>query len=418
MTSIRNFILVCTLALCALAASGQETITRTLLMNAGAYSSSVLYSLSDVVVSSGVYYISLVANNLNNTPVSSPSDWAALGSGSSGMVYPSAGIPCSTGSAWCSSYGTQGSGSVLLGTSPVGTAAYQNTSYFQTALGYTPLNPANNLSDVASVSAARSSLGLGSAALQATSYFDLSGAASTAQTNAETYASNASNLSSGTVALARLPTSIPNANLLYPSMTVNGVTCTLGGSCSPANAPPLDIRFYSAAVSDGGTAYTAALTRYDNNQPQVGSVAPATSSVAYMAFQATPTLPQYAEMTISAPPYWTGTSITIDFSSAATSGNVIWDVQAVCVPTDTAFTSPYSPSFPTATQSTTTVSSTQYGLVTTAVLSNIIGPGIGSCPSSPTTPTKVTYRIYRDASDTASGNANLLGITLLTSRSQ
>jgi len=67
---------------------------------------------------------------------------------------------------------------------------------------------------------------------------------------------------------------------------------------------------------------------------------------------------------------------------------------------------------------TTAVSSTAYGLVTTATVSNIAVPGSGSCPSSPTTPTKVTYRIYRSASDTAAANANLLGATLLTGRSQ
>lgn len=46
---------------------------------------------------------------------------------------------------------------------------------------------ANNLSDLASVSAARTSLGLGSAALAATSAFDAAGSATTAQTNAEAY---------------------------------------------------------------------------------------------------------------------------------------------------------------------------------------------------------------------------------------
>lgn len=56
----------------------------------------------------------------------------------------------------------------------------------------------------------------GSAAFVATSTFDASGAAATAQTNAEAYASNASNLTSGTVAAARLP--VPTAT------TLGGVT--------------------------------------------------------------------------------------------------------------------------------------------------------------------------------------------------
>lgn len=33
--------------------------------------------------------------------------------------------------------------------------------------------------------------------------------------------------------LADLPTAIPNANLLNPSMTINSTTCTLGASCTP-----------------------------------------------------------------------------------------------------------------------------------------------------------------------------------------
>jgi hypothetical protein len=50
------------------------------------------------------------------------------------------------------------------------------------------------------------------------SVYDVSGAATTAQSNAETYASNASNLSSGTVAAARLPAALAN------STSVNGTT--------------------------------------------------------------------------------------------------------------------------------------------------------------------------------------------------
>jgi hypothetical protein len=183
-------------------------------------------------------------------------------------------------------------------------------------------------------------------------------------------------------------------------------------------APAVAVEFYPAAVSDGGTAFAAAWTRYDNNEPQTGSINPAASAQGYMAYQATPVQPQYAELTVSEPGYWTGTGISIDFFSAATTGNVTWEVQAVCIPAGTALTSSYSPTFSTPVAITTAVSGTASGLVTTATVSNLIAPGVGSCPSSPTTPTKVTFRIYRAASDTAAGNANFLGATLLTGRSQ
>lgn len=85
----------------------------------------------------------------------------------------------------------------------------------------------------------------GSAAFSSTSAFDAAGAATTAQTNAEAYASNANNISGGTVAAARLPaalasstsinsTSIPASATL--TQTIASGTASLGASAIASNA--------------------------------------------------------------------------------------------------------------------------------------------------------------------------------------
>ena len=181
-------------------------------------------------------------------------------------------------------------------------------------------------------------------------------------------------------------------------------------------APAPDVKYVPAGVSDGGAAYAGGLTRYDNNEPQSGSVNPAVSSMGYLAFSATPALPQYAEQTVALPPYWTGTSLTVQFySSAATSGNVEWAVQSACTAANGVVG---SATFGTAATVTTAVSSTSGGLVTTASVA-VAANSVNGCPAtSATSPSMMTYRIFRAASDTAAGNANLLGVTLVTGRSQ
>jgi hypothetical protein len=149
------------------------------------------------------------------------------------------------------------------------------------ALGFTPLNKASNLSDLASVSTARSNLGLGTLALlsalpnpgpsvlggiqsiTATTHEwidsintsgiphqsrpacgDLSDSGSLCSASGappsgsaggdlgSTYPNptvvNGSNITNA---------SIPNSGLVHDSLTVNGTACTLGSSCSPSTAP-------------------------------------------------------------------------------------------------------------------------------------------------------------------------------------
>lgn len=60
---------------------GGKTGIVTLALTFPAYDATKAYKVGDFVASGGVNYESLVDQNLNNTPVSSPSDWAAVSAG-------------------------------------------------------------------------------------------------------------------------------------------------------------------------------------------------------------------------------------------------------------------------------------------------------------------------------------------------
>ncbi len=220
----------------------------------------------------------------------------------------------------------------------------------------------------------------------------------------------------GTATVAQLPTGIPNANLANSGTTVNGVVCGLGATCTITAPPATEIKYAPAAVCDGGTAYASGVTRYDNQQPQAGCLLPASSTAAYLAFNAGATLPQYASATIATPTYWTGTSLYLKFAGTATTGNVGWIVDTACT-NDGQVVS--TATFGTPTTVTTTVSSTLGASVTTAVFANVGVPGTNGCTAGTTVPgSLLTYRIHRSATDTQAGNANLLGVVLVTGRSQ
>ena len=219
-----------------------------------------------------------------------------------------------------------------------------------------------------------------------------------------------------TPTLAVAASAIPNTALASSATTVNGQSCALGGSCTITAPPATDIKYYPAAVCDGGTAYASGVTRYDNQQPQAGCLLPASSTAAYLAFNAGATLPQYASATIATPTYWTGTSLYLKFAGTATTGNVGWIVDTACTNDGSVIS---TATFGTPTTVTTTVSSTLGANVTTAVYSNVGVPGTNGCTAGTTIPgSLLTYRIHRSATDTQAGNANLLGVVLVTGRSQ
>jgi hypothetical protein len=213
------------------------------------------------------------------------------------------------------------------------------------------------------------------------------------------------------------PIGVTGATGLQGVQGIQGATGATGpaGSGGSGGTGGNDVRYYASAVCDGGAAYASGVTRYDNQEPQAGCVLPASSALGYLAFNAAPTLPQYAEGTIATPPYWTGTSLYINFYSPVTSGNITWDVQTAC---EGAGVAVGVQTFSTAVAVTTSVSANAGGDVVTAIVSGVAMPGVNGCPTSPTVPGLITYRIYRAATDTAAANANLLGVTMVTGRSQ
>ena len=81
---------------------------------------SPITSVGDLIIGNGTNSATRLGIGANNTALTSNGTTAAWTAISSFMVYPGAGIPNSTGSAWGTSYSTTGSGTVVaLATSPV-----------------------------------------------------------------------------------------------------------------------------------------------------------------------------------------------------------------------------------------------------------------------------------------------------------
>jgi hypothetical protein len=120
------------------------------------------------------------------------------------------------------------------------------------SLGYTPLDRAQNLSDLASVSTARTNLGLGSAATQASSAFDAAGSATAAQA-----AAIAASDPVGTAAAA-IATALLKANNLSGLTSVSTARTNLGlGSAATQASSAFD------AAGAAASAQAAAIAACD-----------------------------------------------------------------------------------------------------------------------------------------------------------
>ncbi len=256
--------------------------------------------------------------------------------------------------------------------------------------------------------------GTGGLAVAGTDY-DGPGAAASAQTAAE--AAFTGDVSKSANAFATTVTGLQGHAISATAPAVGQGLIWTGSQYVPSTVPPAaDVKLYPAAVCDGGTAFASGFTRYDNQQPQAGCDATATSVSAYLAFNAGTTQPQYAQLEVITPPYWTGTSAYIKFAGTATTGNVGWIVDTACVSDGQVVA---SASFGTATTVTTSVSATTGASVTTAIFTNIGVPGTNGCTAGTTTPGSILIvRVHRSSSDTQAGNANLYGMVLVTGRSQ
>jgi hypothetical protein len=225
--------------------------------------------------------------------------------------------------------------------------------------------------------------------------------------------------STTTPSLAVAASAIPATAIAGSGITtINSYPCTIGSSCTVSAAPAVEIRAYQLAVTSGGVAYFNGATPYSTQQPQAGAVAPATSSLGYVAFNAAATNPQYLELTIQPPTYWTASDVAISFFAPATTGNVTWEIQTACPQFNVA---PGAPTFSSVQPITTAVSTTTNGLVSTAILTNIAAPGTNGCTAGTTTlGTPLTIRLFRanGGTDTAASDADALTLVLLTHRSQ